>query len=66
MHLDLNTQHILTERKHVRRPDKSPVRGLANSQSHAGSKLLDEYIGYNTGKAIAMFSNVKQAIFSTA
>ena len=42
LYLDLNIQHVLTEREHVCHPDKSSERGLADSQSYAGSKLLDE------------------------
>ena len=54
-------------------------KGLANSQSHAGSNLLDhvdkcvQYIGYNTGELaipsmvmLAIFSEVQLAIFSTS
>ena len=45
LYLDLNTQHILTERECVRRPDKSLETSwptVTDSESHAGLKLLDE------------------------
>ena len=42
-------QHILTESEHVRRPNKSP-EGVADSQSNAGSKLVDECALYRIYK----------------
>ena len=62
LYLDLNTQYILTERECVRRPDKSLETSwptVTDSESHAGSKLLDECALYSKVKNTACTSKYR-------
>ena len=55
LYLELSTQHILTERVHVRRPDKSPERVSRQTHTISRSCLMSVlYIGYSKASMVML------------